>query len=225
MKTLVILCLLILLSSFRSIAQNDTLILERGTVYPGYIITLEGDTLEGWLLNINLWLNQQMTFFYDDPDNHDGRVKYMAEDLKGYKVGNREYESIKFMGLYSPRKNNFFMRTITGPISYYVWYYDPERSKLSSTDISLDDISDAILFEESELSNQNQDLFHKFDDEMVSLGQLKYLTNFDKNMSKIVSDYPGLAERIRNKEEGYKWINARDIIREYNTWYLEQADK
>jgi hypothetical protein len=219
MKSLILLCLIIACMPAISKAQNDTLPLERGTTYPGYIITSEGDTTQGWLLNINLWLNQHMTFYYNDSANREGRVKYKAKELSGYKVGNRVYESLKFKGLYSNYSVNFFMRVITGPINYYEWYYDPDRSKLSPTNFSLKDISDAILFEENELSTQK--LCRKLDGEMVELGQLKYLFNFDKNMSKLVSDYPELAEKIRNKVEGYKWINKKEIIREYNAWYLE----
>lgn len=200
-------------------SQEDTLALERGTIYPGYIITLKGDTLEGWLLNINLWLNQHMTFFYDDPDNHDGRVKYKAREIKGYKVGNRVYESIRFLGEYSLHKDNFFMRKITGPISYYEWYYDSDRSNLSPVDVSLKELSDAFVFEEDELSTQ--DLCRKSEGEMINLGNLKYLLNFDKNMSKLVSDYPELSQKIQNKEEGFKWIDRLHIIRNYNEWYLQ----
>ncbi len=217
MKLSVFFYLFILLLPFTLKAQEDTIALQRGTIYPGYIITLENDTIEGWLLNINLWLNQQETFFYDDPDNHKGRAKYKAKELKGYKVGNRVYESLRFEGKYSSHKNNFFMRIITGPITYYLWYYDPDRSKLSPVNMTLDDLSDAILFEENELSTQ--DLIRKLDGDMINLGQLKYLVNFDKNMSKLVSDYPELAEKIINKEDGYKWINAKEIIKEYNAWY------
>jgi hypothetical protein len=160
-----------------------------------------------------------MTFYYDAPDNREERIKYKAKELRGYKVGNREYESVKCPGMYSTHPYNFFMRKITGPINYYEWFYDPDQSKLSATDISLRDIADAMLFEESELSTQQ--LCRKLDEDMVDLGQLKYLLNFDKNMSKLVIDYPELAEKIRNKVEGYKWINVKEIIREYNSWYLE----
>ena len=40
--------------------------LRRGSIHPGFIITIQGDTLKGFLLNINLWLNQKMTFYYTD---------------------------------------------------------------------------------------------------------------------------------------------------------------
>jgi len=219
MKMLKLFGLLTLICPVIGTAQEDTLALERGTIYPGYIITSDNDTIEGWVLNINLWLNQQMTFYYDDPDNHDGRIKYKAKELKGYRVGNRIYDHMKYEGKYSSHKHNFFLREIDGPMSCYVWYYDPDRSKLSPVDMSLDDLSDALLFDEDELSTQL--LIRNTDGEIVNLDQLKYLVNFDKNMSKLVSDYPELSEKVRNKEEGYKWINAKEIIAEYNSWYLK----
>lgn len=219
MKSGMFLCIFILFFSVTMRAQEDTTALQRGTIYPGYIITQDNDTVEGWLLNINCWLNQHQTFFYNDPDNHKGRIKYTANELKEYKVGNRIYESIRFEGQYSSHKDNFFMRIITGPISYYLWYYDPDRSKLSPVSMTLNDISDALLFEENELSTQ--DLIRKLDGEMTNLGQLKYLVNFDKSMSKLVSDYPELAEKIKNKEDGYQWIDKEKIIREFNQWYLD----
>ena len=219
MKMLKLFGLLSLICPVIGTAQEDTLALERGTIYPGYIITSDNDTIEGWVLNINLWLNQQMTFYYDDPDNHDGRIKYKAKELKGYRVGNRIYDHMKYEGKYSSHKHNFFLREIDGPMSCYVWYYDPDRSKLSPVDMSLDDLSDALLFDEDELSTQL--LIRNTDGEIVNLDQLKYLVNFDKNMSKLLSDYPELSEKVRNKEEGYKWINAKEIIAEYNSWYLK----
>ena len=43
-------------------AQESPPAPNRGSVLPGFIITLQGDTVRGYLLNINLWLNQKMTF-------------------------------------------------------------------------------------------------------------------------------------------------------------------
>jgi len=56
---------------------------ERGSVLPGFIITLQGDTVKGYLLNINLWLNQKMTFFYTNPDDREGRGQVHAKRDQG----------------------------------------------------------------------------------------------------------------------------------------------
>ena len=95
---------------------------ERGSILPGYIITLQGDTVKGHLLNINLWLNQKMTFFYKDPEDREGRVKYKPKEIKAYQVGPRYYESVDHPFTNSMRSDNFLLRKVDGQIKYYVWY-------------------------------------------------------------------------------------------------------
>lgn len=81
---------------------------ERGSVLPGFIITLQGDTVKGYLLNINLWLNQKMTFFYTNPDDREGRVKYTPKEIRAYQVGPRYYESTKHPFTNSIRSENLW---------------------------------------------------------------------------------------------------------------------
>jgi len=95
-KLLFIICLFSGLTFIPLRAQDTLPGLERGSIHPGYLITNEGDTVRGYLLNINLWLNQNMTFYYTDPDDRAGRVKYKPKDIKAYQVGPRYYESMKY---------------------------------------------------------------------------------------------------------------------------------
>ena len=37
-------------------------------------------------------------------------------------------------------------------------------------------------------------------------------------MAHLVKDYPDLARKIRNEEEGYRYKDLEKIIREYNGW-------
>ena len=137
---------------FQGYAQENQPEPERGSVLPGYIITLQGDTVKGYLLNINLWLNQKMTFFYKDPDDSEGRIKYKPKEIKAYQVGPRHYESIDRLFTNSMRSDNFLLRKVEGPIKYYVWYYDEDKTKLTFSDnISLADLGKAFIFDESEL--------------------------------------------------------------------------
>ena len=128
-------------------AQDTLPALERGSVHPGYIITNEGDKVEGYLLNINLWLNQNMTFFYTDPDDREGRVKYKPKDIKAYQVGPRYYESMKYSFPYKARKESFVLRKYNGPIRLYVWYYNPDKANLMDPDITLDDLEKSLVYE------------------------------------------------------------------------------
>ncbi|NSW94664.1 MAG: hypothetical protein HPY62_08160, partial [Bacteroidales bacterium] len=191
----------------------------RGSFHPGYVITVKGDTLKGYVLNTNLWLNQRMTFLYTDTNNRETRVKYTPKELKAYQVGPRYYESFHRMFTNSTHADNFIMRKVNGPIKYYVWYYDEDRTKVAYWDkISLSDLAKAILLEEDELWT-DEFAMKKGDTELFEFG-LKFLMKFSKNMADYVRDYPELAKKIENKQEGYKNINIEDIIKEYNDWYL-----
>lgn len=215
-----LLALLIASHTVALIAQKKEAGLERGSIHPGYIITLKGDTVKGYLLNINLWLNQKMTFFYSDPQDRKGRIKYTPKEIKAYQVGQRYYESIKYPFVYSTHAENFILRKVNGPIKYYVWYYDEDRNKLMSLDkLSLTDLEKAILFDESELWTNEFGL--KQNEETLTPFNLKFLMKFSRNMADYVKDYPELARKIENKHEGYKNINIESIIREYNEWYIK----
>jgi hypothetical protein len=193
---------------------------ERGSVHPGYIITLKGDTVKGYLLNINLWLNQKMTFLYKDPNDREGRIKYTPKEIKAYQVGPRYYESIDHSFTNSIRSDNFLLRKVDGPIKYYIWYYDEDKSKLVGWDkITLADLGKAFLFEESEL--WKDEFAKRGNEETLTPFDLKFLMKFARNMSEYVKDDAELAQKIVNKSEGYKNINIEAIIREYNDWYLK----
>ena len=192
---------------------------KRGSVLPGFIITLQGDTVKGYLLNINLWLNQKMTFLYKDPDDREGRVRYTPKEIRAYQVGPRYYESTKHPFTNSIRTENFLLRKVDGAIKYCVWYYDEDKSKLMVWDkISLADIGKAFLFDESEL--WKEEFGKKKNEETIMPFDFKFLLKFARNMADYVKDDVELAQKIANKTEGYKNINIEAIIREYNYWYL-----
>jgi predicted nuclease of restriction endonuclease-like RecB superfamily len=208
-----------ILYPFLGNAKEPTTDLERGSIHPGFIITLQGDTVKGYLLNINLWLNQRMTFFYTDPNDRNGRIKYTPKEIKAYQVGPRYYESFRHPFTNSTHSDNFLLRKQDGPIKYYVWYFDEDKSKLMVWDrISIADLGKAFLFEESEL--WKDEFAMRKGDKILIPFNLKFLLKFNKNMADYVKDYPELAQKIINKEEGYKNINIEAIIREYNEWHL-----
>ena len=89
MKTINEMILLLLLVLLTGHVRGQEADMERGKVYPGFIITLDGDTIKGHLLNINLWLNQHMTFLYKNPEDPEGRVKYKACEIRTFQMGPR----------------------------------------------------------------------------------------------------------------------------------------
>lgn len=190
--------------------------LKRGTIYPGYIIKLNGDTVHGFLLNINLWLNQHQTYFYTDTLDKKNREKYTPKELKAYQVGCRHYESIQHPFTYSIYKNNFILQKAKGAIDLYVWYYNQDRGKLSSPDITLVDLSKALLFNEQDLWKNVFGM--KADGKLTEFTALRFLLKFAKNMSAYVADEPDLSAKISAKTPGYLGIDRdiENIIIEYN---------
>jgi hypothetical protein len=110
---------------------------------------------------------------------------------------------------------------VDGPIKYYVWYYDEDKTKLMVWDnISLADLGKAFLFDESEL--WKDEFGKKKNEETLMPFDLKFLIKFARNMAEYVKDDAELAQKISGKTEGYKNINIEKIIREYNAWYLKK---
>ncbi len=221
MKRLFLLLFGLLLAGncMRAGAQDTLPEPKRGEVLPGCIITLNGDTVHGYLLNINLWMNQHMTFLYKTPDDAAGRVKYKPKEIKAYRVGNRYYESMKYSFVYSMFPHNFILRKVDGPIKHYVWYYNEDRSKLMSPDVSLAELSKAFVFTEDEL--WKDEFASRGDEAELIKFDLKFLMKFAKNMAAFVEDDKELAQKVAGKVKGYQGVDIEKIIREYNRWKVE----
>ena len=197
------------------------------SLYPGYVVLQNGDTLRGYILLKNLAANQDKAVFYRSPDDGKPTAKYRPKDLKAYKVGPRYYESRKFRPPATASSNDartwhFLLKVIDGPFSLYKWYYEtPEQSKAR---LQIDrghplEGHINLSFSEKELQVENYGLTPS--GEFVDLGSLKMLTNFKKNMSKLVAEDAELVQKIRNKEKGYGYYDIDRIIREYNDWYRQ----
>lgn len=191
------------------------------TIYPGYVITHDDDTIFGYIKLNNYVDNQQKALFYNNPDDEKYSVKYKPKDIKAYKVGPRYYESFKFWPETEDRGFHFFLRLIEGPISFYKWYYEPVEKSKQRVQVNDDGVITEfdMSFSENKLSTEL--IAIKLGGEPEQLDKLKFVTNFKKNMSKYLEDYPELASKIANKEEGYSNADIEDIILEYNAWYLK----
>ncbi|GAP42640.1 hypothetical protein TBC1_11772 [Lentimicrobium saccharophilum] len=188
------------------------------TIYPGYVITLENDTIHGFIKLNNYIDNQRKALFYNNPDDEEYAVRYKPKDIKAYKVGPRYYESFKFWPETAARGVHFFLRLIEGPVTYYKWYYespedskkrivvDEEKQKITKIDLSF---SEEKLYTES--------ICIKNGGEPEKLSTL----NFKKTMSKYLEDYPELSAKVAGKQEGYRAWDIEKIIREYNEWYTK----
>ncbi len=196
-------------------AQDEQEEVNLWTIYPGYIITHDNDTIHGYLELSNYVDNQKKVLFYESANDERYAKKYKAKEIKGYKVGPRSYESFRFWPKNESKGVHFFLKVLDGPVSLYELYYKPQDPTDES---AMGDVDIVMGLNEKNLDTQL--IAIKPGGEPVQLDKLKFFRNFKKNMSRYLADYPELAERIANKEEGYRYENLNEIIREYNEWYL-----
>lgn len=96
------------------------------TIYPGLIISLENDTISGYIMLTNLMKNQKKVEFYNSPDDPEPAMKYKPKEIKAYMVGARFYESFKFQPQGETEAYYFFHRVKDGPIKDFKkgsWVY------------------------------------------------------------------------------------------------------
>ena len=219
----------VLISAVQLVSGQQKERVKLWTLYPGYIVTKDNDTIKGYLMLKNLINNQDKVFFYKNKNTpKEDAVKYKPKDIKAYKAGPRYYESFKFKPSVSTYSANdaktyhFVLRVVDGPFSLYRWYYETvekskERVKVD-TEHPLSSKVD-LSFNEDELKYIT--LGRKAGGEIVDFNSMKMLMGFKKNMSKLVADYPELAGKIAKKKEGYQHQDIEKIVKEYNEWYVK----
>jgi hypothetical protein len=216
MKALVLIQFILLtISNIFSQEQPDTVKLF--TIYPGYIITHQNDTIHGYILLKNKIANQGKVFFFNSANDKEPSEKYKPRDIKGYKVADRIYESMKYSPQNTTMIYSFLLKEIDGPICFYKSFFDDkQRIKIDENDIWNSKID--FSFSESELKEQHVGK-RRTEKELQFFDSMGYLLKFKKNMSEYLSDCPEIADKIANKEKGYEWANLEKIILEYNDWY------
>ncbi|MBR9847230.1 MAG: hypothetical protein GYB35_14525 [Algicola sp.] len=182
---------------------------------PGYVITNDGEKIEGYLKRFLKIKSQRKVKFFKTLD--DKPVVYEPEDLKAYKIENDYYETHPYEGL-SGKTKVFLLRTVDGKISLFDYYIRVEDdrgaemtlSKKGNTEISLD-------FDGTKI--QTEILAVKDGDDYLKFASSKVIFSFKNVMSKYVADYPELAKKIKDKEEGYRILSILNIVNEYNAHF------
>lgn len=187
-----------------------------GQKYPGYIIKLDGDTIQGFLKADSRCSiggmgssNQNTAEFYLHESDKKPVGKYKPDEIKGYKIADKIYESINYSGgLF--KKPNFNLVVEDGAIRLYEWYATVENySTLTKQSGESWKEFDQRRFETKLIVAKNPT-------EPIEFSMLGL--SFAKKMPELISDNPEMTKKVENKEKGYTFINIYEVINEYNKW-------
>ena len=187
-----------------------------GNIYPGYVIKLDGDTIQGFIRANNRCSggglgssNQNLAQFFTSKTDKKPAAKYKPGEIKGYKVADKVYESINYSGgLF--KKPNFNLVVEEGAIRIYEWYSTVENyATLSKQSGESWQEFDARRFE-------TKQVVAKEPTDAIELNMLGL--SFAKKMPALIEDHPELAKKVADKEKGYSFLRIYEVIREYNEW-------
>ncbi len=176
--------------------------------YPGYVITNAGDTLRGYVVHGDRIQNQNKAIFYSDVNDKKTKKEYKPSDLKGYRVGDKEYRSINYSGGLLKKVLNFVLVKNPGRITEFEHFTKDEGfivqvRKQNETDQEYD-----------ERICKGEGIFKKGDEDPIRLSS--FLLSWKKLMAKLISDNPTLYAKVENGDKGYGKLNLLEIIKEYN---------
>lgn len=187
-----------------------------GQKYPGYIIKLDGDTIHGFLKADSRCSiggmgssNQNTAEFYLHESDKKPVEKYKPDELKGYKIADKIYESINYSGgLF--KKPNFNLVVEDGAIRLYEWYATVENYS------TLTKQSGESWKEFDQRRFETKLIVAKDPTDPIEFSMLGL--SFAKKMPELISDNSEMTQKVENKEKGYTFINIYEVIEEYNKW-------
>jgi hypothetical protein len=172
-----------------------------GKIYPGYYISNNNDTVNGYFVHGNQVGNQKRCYYYKNETDPKPSGEFKPDDIKEYKVADKLYRSIPYSGGLLAKPLRFNLVNKDGPIREYVFYHEDGGSGGS----------DMVFHKPHDATNSKP----------VSLPD--FGLGFAKKVSAYVGDYPELAKKVADKEKGYGMLKILDIIAEYNQWYLSKT--
>ncbi|MDA9339416.1 hypothetical protein N9Q68_00425 [Polaribacter sp.] len=211
-KMLVLFALFVSTFGFSQIKDNWE---EKSEILPGYIITNNGEKIDGYLKRFLKIKSQRKVRFYKTKESK--ATTYRPKQLKAYKIATDYYESHPYEGLRGKTKV-FLLRSVVGKINLFEYYIRVEDDqgkevmlfKKGNKEVSLDFNGTKI---------QTEILAVKDEKEYLKFTSAKLVFKFKKVMSKYLSDFPALSEKIKTKKKGYRILSILSIVKEYNAHF------
>lgn len=173
-----------------------------GKIYPGYYVTMKGDTVQGYFYHGNQAGNQKECRYYVQETDKKPKAVFKPGDIKAWKVGDKEYHAIHYSGGLTKKPLRFNLVIVPGAITQYNFY--AESGPPGEPDV--------VFFKHNDPQNPDPFAIDKF------------ALRFSKNMSELVHDHKELAGKVAAKDKGYGLIYLERIIAEYNEWHAAQGN-
>lgn len=181
-------------------------------LYPGYVVTVKGEKIEGYIKYRNRFIMQEEVIFFSDPKMVNTKVKYEAKDLLEYEVADKHYECILYSGgkgSYPEMRGNLVIRG-TGCIKEYVWY---SQASGYTTMTKMEGETDEAFGNRKFPSNT---VFYKTGDD-IAVDTDFFKDDFAKKVAEYVSANKELAKKVKAGQSGYsREGDVRKIFEEYN---------
>lgn len=176
--------------------------------FKGWYITMEGDTVNGFIFLSNQIENQdQFKYAAANPPGADFKIVESGK-ARGFKVKDRVYESLPII-LSDKSTLHYVRRLENGYLLLYSWYSIPLNGTVH------DGVYERPIGKNDEKFHQSSWLLKKGGDGPTWVPEGKNFVDF---MSSAVADDRELAQKIMQKLRGYRSGDVLNIVQEYNQW-------
>lgn len=179
--------------------------------YEGYVITKEGEKIQGFVKYRNRYIMQEEVIFFSDKDNEKTKKRYYTHELQGYAVGDKVYECLAYSGGASVTEiRALLVIRGTGCIKEYVWY---DRAAGYTTMVLMDGETEEQLGTRKFPPTK---IYYKTGDDIPV--PVKYFDeDFDKKMALYIKENKELVKKVKAGTVGYnKPMYLDAIFKEFN---------
>lgn len=180
--------------------------------FSGWYISLEGDTVRGFIYLSNQ-IDNQLLLKYAVENPPVSAIKTMEPaDARGYRVKDRVYESMLTEST-KDAKPSFFRRMESGRINLYAWYGIPSNGTMQEG-------------KEQRAITVNDEKFHEQVFYLKTGDELPFRVpdsdHFAAEMSRLLADDKELSGRVKQEMKSYRATDILNIVQQYNQWYRDQ---
>lgn len=156
--------------------------------YEGYIITNDGNKERGYIQHLDESDRYEKVIFKKELKGK--KQKFKFGDIKGYKVADTEYKAVEFADVVFKGRKFLIVDEINCISTYHYREYDNEDGAWQTITV--------------------------LENEEGAVNYQKLGMKFAKNLSEFLKNDNEIAQKVLNKEKGYRLIHMFDIINEYN---------